>query len=149
MTSLLSLTAALNDDCIRVIMLCLAVPDVSSFSSTCATIHKLLDQTTLTALVKASLPPALATSFFGGTILSLDVMDVYRDFALMVTTMPARAVPNLSDFKFCVRCTQSGVTLPWFSCEAEKTFPLKAESCSGYLTMPVSSVLYPVGQKMY
>jgi len=91
-------------------------------SSTCATIRKLLDKATLTELVKASLPSTLATlatSIFSGAS-CVDPKDAYRDFALLVTTVPARAVPNLSDFAFSVRCTQAGVTLPWFSSEAEE-----------------------------
>jgi len=118
MTSLRSLTDALNDDCIRVIMLCLPVPDATSFSSTCAKIRKLLDQTTLTALVKMSIPTSLATRLFSGT-LNLDHKEVYRDFALKLTGMSRRPVPTLADFAFSVRCWQSGATQPWFECEAE------------------------------
>ena len=75
MASLISLTDALNDDCIRVIALCLPMPDAASFSSTCATIRKLLDQTTLLALVKTSIPPSLAPRLFSVT-LYLDPKDV-------------------------------------------------------------------------
>jgi len=117
MTSLITL----HDDGIRTVILLLAVPDAHSLSATCTAIRVLLDPPTLRELVCTSIPPSIATRLFNGAFPNLSPQSVYRDFALMVTSVLASPPPPLTDVAFCVSCTQWGVTLNWFECEASTT----------------------------
>ena len=64
-------------------------------------------------------PPPPRSPFTPHLLLIMDSLkDIYRDFALVAT--PTRVVPSLDAFAFSVRATQSGVSLPWFECEADE-----------------------------